>query len=91
MEEVYDNIIQNKIPEKSPIIALFLSMILSGLGQDYNGQYTKGILLLFAELVGFALFIIPGIIVWLFGMYDAYTSAKKINAEMEKNLGSQVM
>jgi TM2 domain-containing membrane protein YozV len=91
MEEVSENVIQNKISKKNPNVALILSLILSGLGQFYNGQYVKGILLLFAELVGFALFIIPGIIVWLFGMYDAYTSAKKINSEMEKNLESQVM
>ena len=91
MEAESENVIQNKKPQKNPVVALILSLILSGLGQFYNGQYLKGILLLFAELVGFALFIIPGIIVWIFGMYDAYTSAKKINEEMEKNLDSQVM
>ncbi|MBP1927971.1 TM2 domain-containing membrane protein YozV [Methanolinea mesophila] len=91
MEAESENVIQNKKPQKNPVVALILSLILSGLGQFYNGQYLKGILLLFAELVGFALFIVPGIIVWIFGMYDAYTSAKKINEEMEKNLDSQVM
>lgn len=91
MEEESEKVIQNKIPQKSPVVALILSLILSGLGQFYNGQYVKGILLLFAELVGFLIFIIPGLIVWVFGMYDAYTSAVKINAEMEKTLESQVM
>ena len=91
MEAESEIVIQNKKPQKNPVVALILSLILSGLGQFYNGQYLKGILLLFAELVGFALFIVPGIIVWIFGMYDAYTSAKKINEEMEKNLDSQVM
>lgn len=37
---------ENKKPRKNPILALVLSAILPGLGQIYNTQITKGIILL---------------------------------------------
>lgn len=36
----------NKKPRKNPILALVLSAILPGLGQIYNSQISKGIILL---------------------------------------------
>jgi len=67
----------------NPIIALILSFIIPGLGQLYNRDYIKGIVLiilaiLFGYLYANILFylIILYIIIWLYGMYDAYTTAK---------------
>ncbi len=65
--------------EKSPIIALICSIFIPGLGQVYNGQLEKGVLILIGTLIGTFVFIIPGIIVWIFGWYDAYTTADKMN------------
>jgi hypothetical protein len=57
------------------------------LGQTYNGQIGKGIgiwsgLILFYALMiaGIDFFSIPLIIIWAYGVYDAYSTANKINA-----------
>ncbi|MBP7216992.1 MAG: hypothetical protein KBA46_06900 [Candidatus Omnitrophica bacterium] len=55
---------------RSPALAAILSFIIPGLGQFYNGQIAKGmVIFLFGWLV------IP----WILGIVDAYTIAKKIN------------
>lgn len=70
--------------EKSPILALILSVFFPGIGQFYNGQPKKGILLIIAAIISVALFIIMigavlYLIVWVYALYDAYTSAVSIN------------
>jgi len=64
--------------EKNPFIAALCSFFIPGLGQVYDGEAARGIAIFIGTIVG-AIFIIPGIIVWLFGMYDAYSIAKKMN------------
>jgi TM2 domain-containing membrane protein YozV len=66
--------------QKSPGIAAILSLILTGLGQVYNGDFTRGALFLIGTFVGMLFFIIPGVIVWIYQIYDAYSTAKKMNA-----------
>ncbi len=70
--------------EKSPILSLILSAIFPGLGQFYNGHPKKGIIIIVAAIVSAFLFIIfIGLIlyllVWIYGLYDAYKSAESIN------------
>jgi TM2 domain-containing membrane protein YozV len=65
--------------EKSPGIAALLSLIFAGSGQIYNGELVKGILILAGTLIGVLIFLIPGVIVWIYGIYDAYATAKKMN------------
>jgi len=65
--------------EKSSFIAILCSLFIPGLGQVYNGETEKGVIIFLATLIGAFIFIIPGIIVWIYGMYDAYTTAKKMN------------
>ena len=60
---------QKAKPEHSPALAAILSFIIAGLGQIYNGQMGKGILIF---LTGWL--IIP----WIIGIFDAYSCAKKI-------------
>jgi len=69
---------------KNPGLAAVLSFFISGLGQIYNGQIGKGIALIIAEgiaallcmvMVGFVL--LPA--VWIYGIYDAYKTAERIN------------
>jgi TM2 domain-containing membrane protein YozV/type II secretory pathway pseudopilin PulG len=57
--------------EHSPALAAVLSFIISGLGQIYNGQIGKGMLIF---LTGWL--VIP----WIIGIFDAYFTAKKIQA-----------
>lgn len=65
--------------KKEPVLAALLSFIFAGSGQVYNGELGKGILFLAGTIIGAFVFLIPGIIVWLFGIYDAYTTSEKMN------------
>ena len=65
--------------EKSSFIAILCSLFVPGLGQVYNGETEKGVIIFLATLIGTFILIIPGVIVWIYGMYDAYTIAKKMN------------
>jgi len=65
--------------EKSSFIAILCSFFIPGLGQVYNGETEKGVIIFLATLFGAFIFIIPGVVVWVYGMYDAYTIAKKMN------------
>jgi TM2 domain-containing membrane protein YozV len=77
--------------KKEPLLSLVLSLLFPGLGQIYNGQIKKGIILLVITaalivliimtmwiLIGFCFMIIP-VVLWLYGIYDAYTEARNIN------------
>ena len=55
---------------KNPGLAAFLSVIFPGAGQFYNGHAGKGILILFTCWL-----IIP----YVWGIFDAYSSAQRIN------------
>lgn len=57
--------------QKSPALASILSMLLGGLGQLYNGQPGKGILIFITSWL-----IIP----WIYGIFDAYKTAERINS-----------
>ncbi|MFA5332320.1 MAG: hypothetical protein WC342_08075 [Methanoregula sp.] len=65
--------------EKSPIIAAICSLVLPGLGQVYDGKTERGFAIFFGTIIGLFIFILPGVIVWLFGIYDAYTIAQQMN------------
>jgi hypothetical protein len=86
---------------KEPILSIILSFFFPGLGQIYNGQMKKGIILIVGYIVlwiavviaYFAgslvtmgvgafccmpVFLVP-LIEWVYGMYDAYVVANKLN------------
>jgi TM2 domain-containing membrane protein YozV len=72
---------------KNPGIAAVLSFFYMGLGQIYNGQITKGIVFIVAYTVSWILMIvligfITTPILFIYGMYDAYKSAEKINQDI---------
>ena len=72
------------VQNKNPLFALILSFIFPGLGQIYNGQNRKGILLIVSYIVSIVLWMILigfilTILVWLYGLYDAYNTAELIN------------
>ena len=71
--------------KKSAGVAVILSFFLPGLGQIYNGQIGKGIILIILSVVFWLLSsIVIGIplyiILWIYGMYNAYSTANQINA-----------
>ena len=70
--------------KKRPFLALILSFIFPGLGQFYNGHSKKGIILIVAAIVSVILYLlliglILYLVVWIYGLYDAYKSAEAIN------------
>lgn len=67
-------------PEKSPVIAALCSIIFTGLGQVYNGYIGRGFVILLGTFIGSLLFVIPGLLVAIYGIYDAYKTAKRMNA-----------
>jgi TM2 domain-containing membrane protein YozV/RNA polymerase subunit RPABC4/transcription elongation factor Spt4 len=71
--------------QKNPGIAAVLSALWVGFGQIYNGEIAKGIVLMGLYFISVLLiFVFIGIvttpILWIFGIYDAYNTANKINA-----------
>ncbi|HHT18487.1 MAG: zinc ribbon domain-containing protein [Euryarchaeota archaeon] len=69
---------------KSPGLAAVLSALWVGLGQIYNGEIGKGLGLMVAYIISALLIlvligIITTPILWIYGIYDAYDTAKKIN------------
>ncbi|WP_370514495.1 hypothetical protein [Alteribacillus sp. YIM 98480] len=71
-------------PQKNAGLAAVLSAVWSGLGQIYNGQIAKGIILMIIQFINSLLFfVLIGFItypiVWIYGMVDAYKQAEKYN------------
>ncbi len=69
---------------RNPIIAAVLSLIVAGLGQIYNGQITKGVLFIVAQIInGALLYVAIGFVtmplVGLLAVIDAYLVAKRNN------------
>jgi TM2 domain-containing membrane protein YozV len=71
---------------KSSGIAAVLSLILPGLGQIYNGQIGKGLIfmIIITPILALTVLVIIGFVLlplfWILNIYDAYRTAKKINA-----------
>ena len=65
------------LKKKNPFLALVLSLLISGVGQMYNGQVKKGLVLLVGLIIFYVAFWPIMIIIWLFGMYRCvYDSLK---------------
>ena len=74
--------------EKSTFVAAICSFFIPGLGQTYNGELSKGIGFLIIILASIAILGVAiksgwgfflGFIVWIGNIYDAYSTAKKMN------------
>ncbi len=80
--------ISTSIEKKSSGIAAIASFFVPGLGQIYNGEIGKGIMYIIIGIV-FALmmFVLIGFILyplfWIYNIYDAYSTAEKINAGLK--------
>lgn len=71
---------------KYPAMSLMLSFFLPGLGTLVNGEVLKGLAIAcvywFLFWIGLILLFLPWLLaagVWIFGMYDAYSGAHRIN------------
>lgn len=73
-------------PPKNPTLAAILSFLIAGVGQIYNGEIVKGIIIIVVQIVNVLLMgIVIGFItwpaVWIWSIYDAHKVAKRINDE----------
>jgi hypothetical protein len=69
----------------NPMLAVVISFFLPGIGSVYAGKTMMGIVIFVVALILFASVYFLGaiayilyIIVWIYGMYDAYTTAKSM-------------
>ena len=72
---------------KNPGLAAVLSFFYMGLGQIYNGQIAKAIVFIIAYTISWILvLVVIGMIttpiLFIYGIWDAYSSAQKINADL---------
>jgi TM2 domain-containing membrane protein YozV len=58
----------------SPGVAAVLSFLVPGLGQLYKGQIARGLALLIVTLIGYFALIVPGLIIHILVILDAYNS-----------------
>lgn len=65
-------------PPKDPILAAILSVLMPGLGQFYCQQWMRGFLFLAGAFLLTILAGPLGLIVWLWGIFDAYRIAKTL-------------
>jgi len=65
--------------KKDTAIAAIASFLFPGLGQVYNGGFVRGLCFFFGTIIGYLFFAIPGIIIWIYGIYDAYKTANAMN------------
>lgn len=69
---------------KSPGLALFLSLLIAGVGQMYNGQVGKGLAFFIGWIFAWAFFL--GWVVTIWSMADAYSTAKKMSLRYQRQM-----
>jgi hypothetical protein len=68
-------------PDANPIVALLLTWLVFGLGHlIVNGQQRKWLFTLLASLVGTCACLLPGIVIAVFSIVDAYQTAQRLQA-----------
>ena len=82
VSEVITTAKQAPAKPKSAGAAAFLSFIIAGVGQLYNGQVARGLVIIFIAVASLPFFpyslfwLMP---IWLFAILDAYAYAKRFN------------
>lgn len=72
LDKVYSNfglLDEDKTKSNITLLAVFLSALVPGLGQIYAGNRKRGIKIFISSILLF--FLIIGIIIWIYGIYDA--------------------
>ncbi|MDR0498638.1 MAG: hypothetical protein LBH03_02740 [Holophagales bacterium] len=66
-------------PGASPVLAMFLTLFYS-LGPVYNGQTSKWPVLLLIEVIGHCLCLLPGLLIRILCIIDAYQTAIRLQS-----------
>jgi TM2 domain-containing membrane protein YozV len=77
-----------ELRKKSPGLAAFISFLLPGAGQMYGGKIMKGILWLIAGVLGYWLWVVPGVIIHICCIVNAYKAIQRYNFDLLKSLPS---
>ena len=75
-----------EVRKKSPGLAAFISFLLPGTGQMYGGKVGKGIIWLIAGVLGYWLWVVPGVIIHICCIVNAYKTIQKYNFKILKSL-----
>lgn len=73
------------VKEKDEVVAIILSVIFTGFGTLYAGSVTRGITLMFAQVLMlvitfFVFYTFPiCFVLWIYGIYDGYKETHRIN------------
>ena len=67
--------------EKDTTLAAILSFLMPGLGQIYAGQLGRGILIFILTFLGYLCFVIPGLFIWIWNIFDARNQVEKLNKD----------
>ena len=62
---------------KTPLVAVILGFLMPGLGQFYNRDYGKAVIVFVCFWI--SIFVGIGIFVWILGMIEAYQGSKRYN------------
>lgn len=75
-----NNVSTNPTDYQNPLIPLVLSIFFPGIGQVYNGEGgVAGLIRCIATAIGYCLVFIPGLILHLYFIYNAYNTRKQMN------------
>lgn len=79
------------VQEKNPALAAILSLLINGLGQIYNGEVGKGLIIIVIQIINALLTTIfigffTGTLVYIWAVYDAYVTAKRLNEQSQQQM-----
>lgn len=68
----------------SPGVAAALSFIIPGLGQIYKGRIAAGLVFLVCTVVGYFFLIVPGLILHVVSIADAYSGRSRADVDAQR-------
>lgn len=68
------HVVNGPIATWNPGVAAVLSFLFPGLGQMYKGQVGLGLLYFFVTIVGYMFFIVPGLLIHVWAIFDAFST-----------------
>ena len=77
-----------ELQKKSPALAAFISFLLPGTGQMYGKKIGKGIIWLIVTILGYWIWVAPGVILHICCIVNAYKTIQRYNFDLLKSLSS---
>ena len=77
-----------ELQKKSPALAAFISFLLPGTGQMYGKKIGKGIIWMIVTILGYCIWVVPGVILHICCIVNAYKTIQRYNFELMKTLSS---